>query len=268
MSKAQTAVAHQTDELSNKALAIQAEAQERAVALRELGIDAKDLVIPLIQVMQNTSALVGDDKAKLADIVNMATEQVLGSPVAFLPLKLYKTLRVYDVSTGFKFLREEPLTAENEKLAGEAFEDVDGKQTAVKRYQTFNFFVLLKSDLDKGEGFPCLLRFKSTGMNAGRSLATLLYKKVFFRKKPYSQFAELTTRKEKKDTNTYAVAGVSPGDEASAAHVQAAENWLAMLAAGNYKIDEREDVEPGVGQAAAQPVVMGAEVVGKADGKY
>jgi len=106
------------------------------------------LVIPSIQIMQNTSALVGDEKAKLGDIMNMQTEERLGGfdkAALVLPLKLFKTLRTYDVTNnGFKFLHESPLTNQNDKLQGEGLED----GVPVKRFQTFNFFVLLKKDLE------------------------------------------------------------------------------------------------------------------------
>lgn len=258
-------------DLDQRALAIQADAQARAQELRDLGIDAKDLVIPLIQVMQNTSELVGEEKAKLGELVNMSTEEILGGidkPIQILPLKAYKTLRTYDVSEGFKFMKEEPLNAVNDKLQGEGM--VDG--VPVKHYSTFNFFVLLKTDLQKGEAFPCLIRFRSTGMNAGRALATHLYKLVFFRKKPYSIFVELSTKKEKKDTNYYAIPVIDAKKQikASAEEMQEAENWLAMLAAGNYKLDDREDISGDMerGSTSAKPTVVEGEVLGKDDGEY
>jgi len=270
MKKEEKGVAVQTDDLSQRAVAIQAEAEERALALNELGVDAEDLVIPSIQVMQNTSALVGDDKAKLGDIMNMQTEERLGGldkPVQFLPLKMFKTLRTYNVTDGgFKFLHEQPLNKQNEKLPGEGMEE----KLSVKRFHTFNFFVLLKSDLDKGEDFPCLIRFKSTGMNAGRTLATHLYKQVFFRKKPYSSFIGMGVKKEKKDTNTYGVPTIDTKSTlaASAEELASAESWLAMLAAGRYKIDDREDLPTESSVTAARPVVVEAQVVGQADGEY
>lgn len=268
MSKKNQEVAVQQDELATKAVALATEAKERAVALQELGVEAGDLVIPSVQVMQNTSALVGDEKAKIGDIVNMATEEVIGGgdkSVRILPLKLFKTLRTYDVSQGFKFMGEQPLTPQAEKLVGEG--EIDGKP--VKHYATFNFFVLLKTDMDKGEGFPCLLRFRSTGMNAGRSLATYLFKLVFLRKKPYSHFVELNTRKEKKDTNTYAVPVINTAKPTPATQqeLEVAESWLAMLAAGNYRVDDREDTPAENEGTAAKPVVVEAEVVGST-GKY
>lgn len=250
------------DELAQKALAIKAEAQERALALKELGIDTKDIVIPSVQLMQGTSALVGDGKAKLADIVSMQNEEVIGGvdkAVKILPLRMFKTLRTYDVTNnGFKFLREDVLTDENEKTAGEGTEN----GMLVKRYPTFNFFVLLKTDLDKGKGFPSLIRFRSTGMTAGRALATHLVKLVWFRQKPYAQFVELTVKKEKKDTATYAVFGISAkGEEATQTDVESAESWLAMLAAGNYKVAEADESrDEGSRVAAAKPVTVGGVI--------
>lgn len=270
-------VALKKESIEQTALAIQAEAKERALALQELGVETKDLVIASIQVMQGTSALVGDEKAKVGEIVNMQTEEILGGvdkPIKILPLKMYKTLRIYNVAnSSFKFLREEPLTAKNDKLSNEAMERIqteDGEiEVPVKRYHSFNFFVLLKTDMDKGEGFPCLIRFRSTGMNAGRTLATYLYKLVFFRKKPYSTFISLLTKKEKKETAVYGVPVIDTKNTLAATpeEIQAAEDWLAMLAAGNYKVDEREEFSEEIG-TAAKPIVMGAEVVGSEQGEY
>jgi len=41
-----------------------------------------------------------------------------------------------------------------------------------------------------------------------------------------------------------------------------------MLAAGNYKIDEREDSHESETVAAAKPVIVDAEVVGTVGGEY
>lgn len=264
--KNETAVAVKDDDLKTQALAIQASAQERALAMQELGVEASDLVIPSVQLMQGTSSLVGDDKAKLGDIVNMQTEEVLGSPdkpIKILPLKMYKTLRTYDVTNnGFKFMHEEPLTPANDKMDGEGQEN----GIPVKRYHTMNFFVLLKSDLEKNEAFPCLVRFRSTGMNAGRALATHLYKRVHLRQLPYSQFVELSCRKEKKDTATYAVFSIGKPENASAEDIKVAQDWLATLATANVRVDEREDTAAET-MAAAKPVVVDTVISGQA-GNY
>ena len=269
MSKAQKQeVAVTQDELTSRAIAVAKDSLERSKALEELGVDQKDLVIPSVQVMQNTSELVGNEKAKLGDIVNMQTEEVLGGGdkrVSVLPLKLFKTLRVYSVKDGFKFHHEEPLTPASEKLP---FEGSEADGTLVKRYPTINAFVLVKQDLDKGEGFPCLMRFKSTGMNAGKAIATHLYKQVFFKKRPYANFIDLTTRKENKGTNIYSVPSAAKGAEASASDLEAAEGWIAMLAAGNYRVDEREDIIEEAEGKVLQPTVISAEVSSSLNKEY
>lgn len=265
--KAETAVATQ-DDMQSRMVALQQDAAEKSKQLAELGIGTEDLVIPLVQIMQGTSAHVGDGKAVLGEILNMQTEEKLGSfdkPMKILPLKMYKTLRTYDVTNnGFKFMFEEPLTPANDKLTGEG--NIDG--TPVKRYHTMNFFVLIKSDMDKDEGFPCLIRFRSTGMNAGRALATHLYKRVHLRQLPYSQYVELGAKREKKDTATYGAWVLGKPENASKEHMAVAEQWLATLARSTVKIDEHDDTDGEARASAAKPVVVDSEVVGSAAGNY
>ena len=101
----------------------------------------------------------------------MTSEQVIGNEtqkVDFLPLKGYKTLRVYKADKGGKFVREMPWTDETISLAAKK-EGIEEGQ-AVRYFETLNFLVLLKSELQAGEGFPCLLRFKSSAFRAGRTL--------------------------------------------------------------------------------------------------
>lgn len=262
-----TAVVPQ-DDANQRMLALQADAAERQKQLAALGVDAQDLVIPLVQIMQGTSELVGDGKFKLGDIVNMQTVEKLGdfdSKIKILPLKMYKTLRTYDVTNnGFKFMSEEPWSPANEKLQGEG--SIDG--TPVKRYQTINLFALLKSDLDKNEAFPILLRFRSSGMNAGRAITTHLYKRVFLRQLPHSQFVELGAKREKKDTAAYGAWIVGLPENASKEHQQVAEQWLATLATASVKIDERAEEGDEQTAQAAKPVVVEGEVVGGTSGPY
>lgn len=265
--QAETAVATQ-DDMQARMLALKEDAAQKQAQLAELGIDSGDLVIPLIQIMQGTSEMVGEGQAVLGEIVNMQSQEKLGAfdkPIKILPLKMYKTMRTYDVTNnGFKFMFEEPLTPANDKLTGEGV--IDG--VPVKRYHTMNFFVLVKSDLDKGEGFPCLIRFRSTGMNAGRALATHLYKRVHLRQLPYSQYVELSSKREKKDTATYGAWVLGKPENASKEDMAVAESWLATLAKATVKIDEHDDVGAEERVSAAKPVVVDGEVVGSAAGSY
>jgi hypothetical protein len=228
--------------------------------IKELGISAQDLVIPKILLMQNTSEMVGDGKAKLGDVINSQTLEILGSvdkPISFIPLKLYKTWRVYDMSQGQpSFLRQDAVSATNEKLPWEDVEEVEGKQVPIRRDLCMNFFVLLMSEVEEGTAFPCVVSFKRTSMQAGRQLATHLFKMACLNRLPYSQTQVLKVTRQKQDTNTYAVFEIGKGAELSLAHKEVAATWVANLAQIAYKVDEADETEAPAAAPAA-PVVVG-----------
>lgn len=260
-------VAVAQDNLNTRALAMKQQASEMAEQMKELGIEATDLTIPVLLLMQNTSEAVGDGHAKLGDIMNSQAEEVVGSPekpLEVIPLKMYKTLRIYNTAENPpKFVREEPYEANvNGRLPFEGLETdpVTEETFPVKRYLNFNFFVLLKAEIESDQDFPAIVRFKSTSMPAGRQLATQLFKMAALRQLPYSQTVKITVGKEKKGSNTYAVFGIGKGQKATDKEKAAAEKWLAMLSSVSYRVDEKEETEAET--AAKAPVVVEAEVAG------
>lgn len=224
--------------------------------LEETGVSATDLVIPKLLLMQNTSEYVGNDTAKMGDIVNSQTLEVIGSvgkPVEVIPLKLYKTWRTYSLASGQpKFLREEPVTAQNASAPWEDKEPAqDGKGTIpIRRDMNFNFFVLLKSELEAGEGFPVVVSFKRTSMNAGKQLATQLFKMLALGRAPYSSTMKLGVKKEKKDTNTYALFECAKGEPCSEQHKAEAKLWLERLQVITFRV--AEDKEHDAGEPVAE----------------
>ena len=222
------------------ALARQEQAQVMATQMVEAGISPDDIVIPRLMLMQNTSEYVGDGKAKMGDIMNAQSMTVVGginTPVEIVPLKMFKTIRIYDVSQQPpKFIRQEPATPATEKLP---FEGNEGG-VAVKRYLNLNFYILMKKDIDNDEAFPVVVSFKSTSLRAGKQLATQLFKMLALRKPVYSKSVMLTVTKEKKDTNYYAVFGIAEGSVVDETTRAKAEEWLANI--GTMKV--QEDVDP------------------------
>ena len=81
------------------------------------GVDASDIIIPKILLMQAISQLVEQDKAKQGDFIHSLDEVVVGSkedkPVEFIPLGMYKTLQTYEDN---KYIKTESLTPENANL--------------------------------------------------------------------------------------------------------------------------------------------------------
>lgn len=240
--------------------AVSTEVVDMAKAMADIGIEASDLVVPRLMLMQNTSEMVGDEKAKLGDIVNSQTLEVLGgitSPLEIIPLKMTKTYRIYDMTdTQPKFIRQEPVTSANVNLPWEDVED----GITIRRYLCMNFFVLIKKEVESGEAFPVVITFKSTSLNAGKQLATHLFKMVTLGWKPYSRSMLLKVNKQKKDTNVWAVFEIARGNELVEEHVAKAAEWLNNVNSMTVKVvgEEEEVTAP---QSSATPVV-----VGKSDG--
>lgn len=231
------------ENLAERVVAMKEQAMAMSATMADMGIEASDLVIPRLLLMQNTSEYVGDKKAQLGDVVNSQTMEVVGGekkPLEIIPLKLYKTLKVFDqTQTPPKFIREEPLTPANSRLPYEGTEN--GIQ--VKRFVNMNLFVLLKKDLEKGEAFPCVVSFKSTSIPAGKQIATQLFKMASLGRLPYSQTVNITVSLQKKERNTFAVFGAAKGNNVDGGAVKEAEKWLSILASVQYRVDEREETE-------------------------
>lgn len=231
--------------------------------LAELGVSAQDLIIPKLLLMQNTSEYVGDKKAAMGDIVNSQSLEVvggIGKDLAIVPLKMYKTWRVYNMDSGQpEFVRQDAVTAQNEKLPWEDMEEIDGKKVPIRRDLCLNFFVLLRTDLENGDAFPLVVSFKRTSTQAGRQLATHLFKMACLGRLPYSQTQVLQVKAQKKDKNTYGVYEIAKGAELTEEQKQLAGDWLKRLASITYKVDESEDEVPETAAPAAAPVVVGGQ---------
>lgn len=232
--------------------------------MKELGVSASDLIIPKMLLMQNTSEYVGDKKAAMGDIVNSQTLEVLGgekSPVSLVPLKMYKTWRVYDMDSGQpEFLRQEAVTADNEKLPWEDTEEnEDGKKIPIRRDLCMNFFCLLYKEVQSGEAFPVVASFKRTSIQAGRQLATQIFMQACLNRPPYAKTALLSVKTQKAEKNTYAVFEISKGADLPKDHADLAALWLKRLAEITYKVDEADESEATASAAApaAAPVVVG-----------
>jgi hypothetical protein len=80
-------------------------------------VDASDIIIPKVLLMQAISQLVEQDKAKQGDFVHSLDEVVVGAkedkPVEFIVLGMFKTLQTYEDN---KYVKTESLTPENAGL--------------------------------------------------------------------------------------------------------------------------------------------------------
>jgi hypothetical protein len=229
---------------NNNALSRQA-AQLAPVEQEHSNISLKDIIIPRLMLMANTSEAVGDEKAKLGDILNSQTEEVLGgfdSPVEIIPLRMHKTWRIMDTSKKqAEFIRIEAVTPENENLPWEDTEmdPVSHKKFPIRRDFTYNFLVLLVKEVEIGEPFPCLISFVRTSARTGKALTTQFLKLRMHRKPPYAKTAIIGVRKEKHETNSYGVFTYTPGRACTEKEMAIAAQALSWLPQdSDLRVDE------------------------------
>ena len=219
------------------------EAQTTAVATANLSdwgapvIDARDVVIPKILLMQGISELVADGKAQIGDYVDSLTGVNLGSinkPLSFIPFHMEKLWvisgrKAGDTNAKFEFDKYEPVNSSNMQ---KPFNEIIG-ETEYKNEYTLQFYCLLPNDTS----MPYVLSFKSTSSRAGKVLSTQMYvRNPAAGLTPPAYTMELGGHKDKNDKGTYMVMDVKPVGKTSDALIAECLNWYKIIQAGKTKV--------------------------------
>lgn len=218
------------------------------------GIDASDVVIPKLLLMQGLSEFVAAGEAKSGDIARSTTGEVLGGVnkgVEIIPFMTFKTWKLEE-NTGSKFEYRgvEPITAEN---ANEPLEwNVNGKHW--RRNRCLNFYVLLPVDIakeaaamkkletsgdlpDPGDALlPCVLTFQRTSYGAGKDLATHFMKAAHFGVPPAVSKFKLTSKLEKNEKGTFSIFEVEASGKSTTEEIAACKKWYETISQTKVKV--------------------------------
>lgn len=195
-------------------------------------ISGQDIIIPKVLCMQGQSQLVGDGKAKVGDLVDSLSSQVIGGtdkPVRFIPFFMTKTFVVSEFNgKRYIFHHIEDCTPKNENQDWEQV--INGKK--YKFEKSFNFYVLLEEDMS----LPYVISFKSTSSKAGRELMTQMYvKNRAAGKVPPAKIMSLNVSKESKDDSSYAVLKTAVAGDSTPEQIRACLDWFKTIHAGGVK---------------------------------
>lgn len=214
------------------------------VSMDDFGVGAvsgQDIVIPKILCMQGQSKLVGDGKARVGDLVDSLSSQVIGGadkPLLIVPFFMYKTFVVSVFNgTRYMFHHIEDCTIANENQDWEQVKD--GKK--YKYEKSFNFYCLLPED----PSLPYIVSFKSTSAKAGRELMTQMYvKNKAAGKAPPAKVIALSVDKQSKDGSNYAVLKTSVHGDTSQELMLSARDWFKVITAGGVKEHSTDEEQP------------------------
>lgn len=199
-------------------------------------VSASDIIIPKILCMQGLSVLVADDKAKMGDLVDSMTQEVIGNcakkPVQFIPFHMEKILIVSKlVGTDYSFDHIENVTSENENRP---YEEVIGPDTFKNEF-AMNFYVLRPEDMS----LPYIISFKGMSRKAGKILATQMFvRNAAAGKIPPAFVMELSGTKTKNDKGTFYVLESKAVRESSQEEVNSAFTWYKTVNSGGVKAHE------------------------------
>jgi hypothetical protein len=205
-------------------------------------IDASDITIGRIAIMQGLSDLVKMGKARPGAIINLLDGKELGfkdeKAVEFIPVKSQKYW-IEKNADNDSFIGRKPALSANE-LPWE--ESVDGVN--IKRMYHHSFFVLLPSEIKNLEAMPLEISFRSTDLQAAKKLSALLLKLRKRQEASWNRVFTLTTMLKQKDKHSWFGSMVEVGRETTKQERVEAYNWYKIISDTNTKVTYQEEERP------------------------
>ena len=213
-------------------------------------LNAQDIIIPKILLMQGLSDLVADGKAMMGDFRDSLSGAKLGSivePIEIIPFHLEKFIDIEedDGEGNFKWARTEPLIEDplnpkyNDNLPWT--DTIDG--LAVKRVRRMNFFCVLPADVKSfGAGaLPYVLSFKSTSFREGKKMYTQMFMRNRAQQLPPNAFTfKVGGEKVKNDKGTFIVPSVELGRRTDTLEYTTTLDWFKKIKKDGVRVDDSD----------------------------
>lgn len=203
-------------------------------------VDAKDLVIPKLLLMQSMSKQVQDENAKPGDIIESLGGSVVNlrdEKLEIIPFKCVKTwVRIRDKGGKQEYLGQTPYTLENADWPREEF--VEGHK--VVNFETINYYCLIPSEIERGDFLPYVVSFRSTSYKTGRALETYRAKLANFKKPICFKTFHLGARAEENDKGRYYVFTIEQGRDTTDEELSEVKPWLERVQQNSVKVDESD----------------------------
>lgn len=252
--------------MSKKEIAKVEETKTLAVAAPMGGeqIDASDVLLPSLYLMQSNSQWVKEEKARVGAIVKSTGTVTVADrkqTLVIVPLAFNKSFRIVE-KKGNKWVRNE---AFNPAVADEWEFKEDGRD--LKRVACINVYAYLLPELmaqekarkeaeEAGEmmdpssiALPVLISFRSTGYKAGKECITHFALAQKVRSEPYMGKLELSATETTNEQGTFYVYNVKPvrgGEKLTGQMLQDCADWRKLMVANQVKVDDSAEAESTV----------------------
>lgn len=223
-------------------------------------LDASDIVVPKLLLMQGLSKFVTDGECSQGQIVDSLSKKSVGGitnikskegkPVDLVAFSATKSWIDFEKIDGqWVYIKTYPLTGDN---VGQPQEEiVNGVE--VRRDRCMNFYVLLADQIAAGEAIPYVVSFRRTSMRAGKKIATMAAKLKALGNKPLAfKHILLSVVPMQKDDKTFWGFEVAEGANSTPAELKEAYKWHQTLKTVKARVDDADLKEPL--KAEAEPV--------------
>lgn len=201
----------------------------------DVQVSSKDVTISKVLLMQGTSALVSDGKAKVGDVLLNSSGEVVADYEKKLKLLPFLCKKEYVVSIKkdgqWKFDHTEEVKGEFTKAYEETRYGSD-----FKNEEQYSFYCLLEDG-----GMPVVISFKGKSVKTGRSLFTQMYVQNQVQtppRVPAHNWITVNSKKEKNDKGPYAVWTVNLDAVSSKEDRDTCLTWIRTINTQVVKIHE------------------------------
>lgn len=199
----------------------------------ELGIDMQDITIGRISVMQSMSQLVQQETAKVGDIVNLLTGNVIGGKKNHAEIIIVgKPFWYWIEKEGDNFLG---------RHAGKLPEGKPFQEGSISRMEHQSFYILLADELKEGFAMPLELSFRSSSMKTARKLCSFLVKLYMMQKPTWAKVFNLTSLMSSKDKYTWYIPEIAVGRDTTTEESDVAKTWVNTLKSATSVVHTEEE---------------------------
>jgi hypothetical protein len=220
-------------------------------------VEAADIQIPKIHLMQGLSDFVAEQRASMGDFVDSLTAEKLGdskNPVKIIPICMWKDYLITELQgKKFEFKEIKPYNVDTQHWREFEHREYEENGVPHQRNLRMNFAVLLERDKDELGAFPHVISFQRTGIKAGKSIANFLLKSQTKGKKPWMFTLGLGCKLDKNDQGTFYVPQVASAIETPDYErvSEICSMWEGIFARGAARIDESDATVEAGGKAPA-----------------
>lgn len=203
-------------------------------------IEAKDVLIPRIFVAQKMSEVCDSEEVKPGEFYRSTNHEVIGGAKKAAELLVLSSFKTWTIEQKkgerYEFETIKPYFPQDANLPWDFTEDGITK----RRNETFNFYVIVVSDIASGEVLPSVLSFRRTQVICAKQITSYMMHMKQFKAPACSYVLEFTTALKENDLGSFHVPQMKKGRKATVEEMTVCKQWYDAISKGAVKVAPEE----------------------------